>query len=184
MDKVRQLVKENSEIDANTFMPDDRYNHIMQVQERLNFLRFLLKVYFEFQNKINFHKNCIIMNVYYLSQDGQLWLCADQAEQIWQCLAEQGVFVSDREACFKWFSKLMGDEPDLDPAINKDFFQNNILQLDPTLLTESGIKCYERFFKAVNSKEGKLKLKRRTFLMDDVDLIGIDYLWRVCRYLT
>jgi len=53
MDKVRQLVKENSEIDANTFMPDDRYNHIMQVQERLNFLRFLLKVYFKSQNKIN-----------------------------------------------------------------------------------------------------------------------------------
>ncbi|XP_012528213.1 probable ubiquitin carboxyl-terminal hydrolase FAF-X isoform X2 [Monomorium pharaonis] len=154
MDKVRQLVKENPDIDANTFMPDCRYNHIVQVQERLNFLRFLLK-------------------------DGQLWLCADQAEQIWQCLAEQGVFVSDREACFKWFSKLMGDEPDLDPAINKDFFQNNILQLDPTLLTESGIKCYERFFKAVNSKEGKLKLKRRTYLMDDVDLIGTDYLWRV-----
>lgn len=44
MDKVRQLVKENSEIDANTFMPDGRYNHIMQIQERLNFLRFLLKV--------------------------------------------------------------------------------------------------------------------------------------------
>lgn len=105
-------------------MPDGRYNHIMQVQERLNLLRFLVK-------------------------DGQLWLRADQAEQIWQCLAEQDVFVSDREACFKWFSKLMGDEPDLDLAINKDFFQNNILQLDPILLTESGIKCYERFFKAV-----------------------------------
>ena len=112
-------------------------------------------------------------------QDGQLWLCAEQAKQIWQCLAEQAVFTSDREACFKWFSKLMGDEPDLDPSINKDFFENNILQLDPTLLTESGIKCYERFFKAVNFKEGKLKLKRRTFLMDDVDLIGTEYLWRV-----
>lgn len=110
-----------------------------------------------------------------------MWLCADQADQIWQCLAEQGVFVSDREVCFKWFSKLMGEESDLDPAIYKNFFQNNILQLDPILLTESGIKCYERFFKAVNSKEGKLKLKRRTFLMDDVDLIGTDYLWRVRR---
>lgn len=87
--------------------------------------------------------------------------------------------MSDREACFKWFSKLMGDEPDLDPAINKDFFQNNILQLDPALLTESGIKCYERFFKAVNSREGKLKVNRRTFLVDDVDLIGTNYLWRV-----
>lgn len=154
MDKVRILVRESPEIDVTTFMPDGRYNHVMQVQERLNFLRFLLK-------------------------DGQLWLCAEQAKQIWQCLADQAVFVSDREACFKWFSKLMGEEPDLDPAINKDFFENNILQLDPALLTESGIKCYERFFKAVNSKEGKLRLKRRTFLMDDVDLIGTDYLWRV-----
>lgn len=50
MDKVRQLVKENPEIDANTFMPDGRYNHIMQVQERLNFLRFLLKVDSDFRS--------------------------------------------------------------------------------------------------------------------------------------
>ncbi|XP_047353087.1 probable ubiquitin carboxyl-terminal hydrolase FAF-X isoform X1 [Vespa velutina] len=154
MDKVRQLVKENPDLDPNTFVPDGRYNHIMQVHERLNFLRFLLR-------------------------DGQLWLCAEQANQIWQCLAEQGVFVSDREACFKWFSKLMGEEQDLDPGITTNFFENNILRLDPTLLTESGIKCYERFFKTVNSKQGKLILKKRTLLMDDVDLIGTDYLWRV-----
>jgi len=34
----------------------------------------------------------------------------------------------------------MGEEPDLDPAINKTFFEENVLQLDPTLLTENGIK--------------------------------------------
>lgn len=108
----------------------------------------------------------------FLLKDGQLWLCAEQAKQIWQCLAENAVFASDREACFRWFSKLMGDEPDLDPAINKDFFENNILLLDPTLLTESGIKCFERFFKAVNMKEGKLKPKRRSLITEDADLIG------------
>lgn len=154
MEKVRQVAKANPNLDPNDFYPDKRFNHIAQVQDRLNFLRFLLK-------------------------DGQLWLCADQAKQIWQALAEDAVFPSDREACFKWFSKLMGEEPDLDPAINKDFFENNILQLDPTLLTESGMRCFERFFKAVNTKEGKLKAKRRSFMMDDVDLIGTDYLWRV-----
>lgn len=74
----------------------------------------------------------------------------------------------------------MGEEQDLDPGITANFFENNILRLDPTLLTESGIKCYERFFKTVNSKQGKLILKKRTLLMDDVDLIGTDYLWRVC----
>jgi ubiquitin carboxyl-terminal hydrolase 9/24 len=40
-------------------------------------------------------------------------------------------------------------------------------------------RCFERFFKAVNSKEGKLKAKRRAFLMDDVNLIGAEYIWRV-----
>lgn len=154
MEKVRQLVKERPDLDPNEYYPDKRYSHIAQVHERLNFLRFLLK-------------------------DGQLWLCAEQAKQIWQCLGEGAVFPSDREACFKWFSKLMGDEPDLDPAVNRDFFENNVLQLDPSLLTESGMKCFERFFKAVNSKEGKLKMKKRTFLMDDVDLIGNEYIWRV-----
>ncbi|KAL1497662.1 hypothetical protein ABEB36_008585 [Hypothenemus hampei] len=139
MDHLRTIYQERPELTAETYVPDGRYSHNLQVQERLNFLRFLLK-------------------------DGQLWLCADQAKQIWQCLAENAVFPSDREACFRWFSKLMGEEPDLDPGINKDFFENNILQIDPVLLTESGIRCFERFFKAVNTKE---------------DLIGLDYLWKV-----
>ncbi|KAI4464470.1 ubiquitin carboxyl-terminal hydrolase [Holotrichia oblita] len=159
MDRLRVLVKENPELTSETYFPDGRYCHVLQVQERLNFLRFLLK-------------------------DGQLWLCAEQAKQIWQCLAENAVFASDRESCFKWFSKLMGDEPDLDPGINKDFFENNILQLEPTLLTESGIKCFERFFKAVNTKEGKLKVKRRSLLTEDLDLIGLDYLWKVVTHCT
>ncbi|KAK7882341.1 hypothetical protein WMY93_028515 [Mugilogobius chulae] len=80
---------------------------------------------------------------------------------------------------FLRYSKLMGDEPDLDPDINKDFFENNVLQLDPSLLTENGMKCFERFFKAVNCREGKLVAKRRAYMMDDLELIGLDYLWRV-----
>jgi len=154
MDKVRILVRANPDFKPNTLITDGRYPHPQQIQERLDFLKFLLK-------------------------DGQLWLCADQAKQIWQCLAVNAVFVSDREECFRWFGKLMGDEPDLDPGINKDFFENNLLQLDPQLLTESGIKCFERFFKAVNSKEEKLNAKHRGYVLDDEDLIGKDYLWRV-----
>lgn len=40
----------------------------------------------------------------FLLKDGQLWLCAPQAKQIWKCLAENAVFLCDREACFKWYS--------------------------------------------------------------------------------
>ena len=154
MDGIRSSGELVAKFDPNEFSPDGRYSHTAQVSERLNFLRFLLR-------------------------DGQLWLCAPQAKQIWQCLAEEAVFSTDREQCFKWFSKLMGDEPDLDPEINRDFFESNLLKLDPALLTEAGIKCFERFFKAVNCKEGKLIQKRRATLMDDLELIGLDYCWKV-----
>lgn len=154
MDKIRVMVRENPDLKPNNICIDGRYHHTQQIQERLDFLKFLLK-------------------------DGQLWLCADQAKQIWHCLAVNAVFPSDREECFRWFGKLMGEEPDLDPGINKDFFENNLLQLDPQLLTESGIKCFERFFKAVNSNEDKLKAIHRGYMLDNEDLIGKDYLWRV-----
>ncbi|XP_077891537.1 ubiquitin carboxyl-terminal hydrolase 9X-like isoform X7 [Ictidomys tridecemlineatus] len=154
MKHIELYARDHENYDPQTVRLGSRYSHVQEVQERLNFLRFLLK-------------------------DGQLWLCAPQAKQIWKCLAQNAVYLSDREACFKWYSKLMGDEPDLDPDINKDFFESNILQLDPSLLTENGIKCFERFFKAVNCREGKLVAKRRTYMMDDLELIGLDYLWRV-----
>ncbi|XP_051782099.1 probable ubiquitin carboxyl-terminal hydrolase FAF-X [Erpetoichthys calabaricus] len=154
MESIKQFVKVHSGYDPQTVREGSRYSHVQEVQERLYFLRFLLK-------------------------DGQLWLCAPEAKKIWKCLAENAAFLCDREACFKWYSKLMGDEPDLDPDINKDFFENNVLQLDPSLLTENGMKCFERFFKAVNFKEGKLVAKRRVYLMDDLELIGLNYLWQV-----
>jgi ubiquitin carboxyl-terminal hydrolase 9/24 len=72
------------------------------------------------------------------------------------------LFPKERLLNFKNFYFIFsGDEPDLDPEINRDFFENNILQLDPSLMTESGIKCFDRFFKAVNCKENKLIAKRR-----------------------
>ncbi|BFZ00611.1 hypothetical protein BsWGS_03650 [Bradybaena similaris] len=155
MNKMRAYAEEHPNEDPTTILPDGRFNHNMQVAERLRFLRFLLK-------------------------DGQLWLCEAQARQIWHCLAENAIYPSDREACFKWFAKLMGEEPDLDPEITRDFFERNILQLSPDLLTENGMNCFERFFKQVNLKESKLIAKRRGgYLMDDFELIGLDYLWKV-----
>ncbi|CAH7488181.1 probable ubiquitin carboxyl-terminal hydrolase FAF-X [Phodopus roborovskii] len=154
MNTIRLYARDYEDYDPQNVRRGSRYSHIQEVQERLNFLRFLLK-------------------------DGQLWLCDHQAKQIWNCLAENAVYLSDREACFMWYTKLMGDEPDLDPDINKEFFESNVLQLDPSLLTENGIKCFERFFKAVNCREGKLMVKRRVYMMDNLDLIGLDYLWKV-----
>jgi len=42
------------------------------------------------------------------------------------------------------------------------------------------VSCFDRFFRHVNLKENKLISKRRGgFFMDDLNLIGVDYLWRV-----
>uniref|UniRef100_H2Y345 UBP34/UBP24/USP9X/USP9Y-like ARM repeat region domain-containing protein n=1 Tax=Ciona intestinalis TaxID=7719 RepID=H2Y345_CIOIN len=91
---ARTYAQENPRYRPSEIRNGSRYTHIQEINERLNFLRFILK-------------------------DGQLWLCAPQACQIWTCLAENSVYQSDQEACFQWFSKLMGEEPDLDPNINK-----------------------------------------------------------------
>lgn len=77
------------------------------------------------------------------------------------------------------FAKFMGDEPLLDPDIGEDFFENNVLQLYLSLLTENTMKCFEWFFKAVNCQEGKLVAKRRAYMMDDLELTGLDYLWKI-----
>jgi hypothetical protein len=41
--------------------------------------------------------------------------------------------------CIILIPQLMGEEPDLDPEITKEFFEANILQFDPSLLTENGM---------------------------------------------
>ncbi len=64
----------------------------------------------------------------------------EQASLVWQCLAENPAYPSDREMCFEWFSKLMGDDPDIDPNVTLPFFQGKILSFDATLLTENGLE--------------------------------------------
>ena len=148
MERVRSTVEDNpANYDHNTYLPDGRYSHVLQVwtmlsscyfsilfliisfvQERLTFLRFLLK-------------------------DGHLRLPTPQARQIWRCLVERAVFAADRETCFKWFSNLMGQEPFLLPEVSRQFFNDQILQLGPGLMTESGLKCFNRFFEALDKKK-------------------------------
>ena len=101
--------------DPESFLPDGRYNHVVQIQERLNFMKYLLK-------------------------EGALWLLEPQAEGVWKCLAQNSIFQCDREFCFKWFSKLMHDDPDLEADMIQKIFEDYITQLDPKLLTDSGIK--------------------------------------------
>lgn len=144
--------------DPETLLVDGRFAHSTQIQERLNSLKYLLK-------------------------EGQLMLSSEQAETIWNCLAQTSTFDIDREICFKWFSKLfMCDEPFLDSDTVKSFFVNLVTKLDPKQLTESGIRCFDRFFKHVNLKCQRIRQKGNTFQTESLDLIGLDYLWKIVTF--
>merc|ERR1711971_132680 len=130
--------------------------HIVQVEETLKFLQFLL-------------------------QDGYLKLHAPQAKKIWNCLIENPVFIQDREVGFQWFSELMGDEPILIPRIIDELFISKIVVLNPNLVTETGFECLFRFFKAVNCKSNKVgpQSSFRYHKLDDLEIIGLDYIWKI-----
>jgi len=154
MEKAREEWKEDPNLNPNKLYGNRRYTHVQEIKERLSFLRFLLK-------------------------EGHLWLCEPQAIQIWNCLVQNSVCKEDREEAFSWFSQLMTDEPDLDPELNRAFFENQILKLDPVLLTQSGIECFDKFFKVVNCKEKKIIYYNNNYFTKNLDLIGLDYLTRI-----
>ncbi|CAF0941972.1 unnamed protein product [Adineta ricciae] len=136
------------------YYADGRFNHNQQIHERLNFLKFTLK-------------------------EGRLYLSAEHSKMIWISLAEQAIYPNDREQCFRWFAEII-DEDDFEPKAAKDFFQNHLMKLEPNLLTDLGMNCFDRFFKSVNAQLNKLQQKRRSIrLMNDEDLVGIEYLWKL-----
>ena len=91
----------------------------------------------------------------FILRKGDLWLCDPWATKIWKCLAGNSNTPEEREVCFEWFEEIMGHESgrhldpnclclsnvDLDPNCLRAFFDNNLLKLDPDLITESFKRC-------------------------------------------
>lgn len=147
--------KSNHHFDPRVIYSDRRFSHFFEVFDRLNFLKFIL-------------------------QEGQLWLCIYQANEVWNCLARNALCKEDTQVCFRWFTSLVeqNHESDLDPETFGQFFEMNILKLDPALVDVSGMECFQKFFLAVNCQKSKLVLTNKYF-MNDNDLIGMDYLWKL-----
>ncbi|CAF3635592.1 unnamed protein product [Rotaria socialis] len=155
MENTRNCREETKKIlPPEDYYPDGRFNHSQQINERLVFLKFILK-------------------------EGRMNLCFDFTKMLWITLAEQPVYPSDREQCFRWFAEII-DEVGFDFKTGKDFFQNHFMKLEPHLLTDLGMNCFDRFFKSVNAQLNKFLPKRRSMrLINDEDLVGIEYLWKL-----
>ena len=67
----------------------------------------------------------------------------------------------------------MWDEPDIEAETAKRLFTGNILNLTPSLMTDNGFRCFDRFFRMVNLNQQRLsKWNRTCFITESVDLIG------------
>ena len=54
------------------------------------------------------------------------------------------------------------------------------MKLEPHLLTDLGMTCFDRLFKSVNADLKKFQPKGRTVrLVDNENLVGIEYLWKL-----
>lgn len=154
MNWMKDMIKQDPAIDPNVVCKGRRFSHCEEVQSRLDFLKFFLKV-------------------------GDYWLGISQANEIWNCLAQNAIFPTDKKFCFQWFSSLMSSESDLQPDIFLSFFESNIIKLDPSLLDIYGVECFEKFFKAINYSRANLSSDNHIYYMEDRDLIGMDYLWKM-----
>lgn len=146
-------------IDSTFFEDDDGarlQQHINEVEERLNFLRFLL-------------------------QNGHMWLSLKQANELWSCLLVNAVFDVDRDICFRFFSSLIKlDDSDIEPEFTLQFFSTNVLQLDPSLINVDGVVCFEKYFKMANTVDSKILLDNSgEYFMDNENPTGLEYLWKL-----
>ncbi|KAL3990716.1 Ubiquitin carboxyl-terminal hydrolase family protein [Acanthocheilonema viteae] len=161
MEKVRNAVNDRPHIyaaveDAGSLVFVGRYTHSDNLRIRLSFLHFLLS-------------------------DGQLWLMAPQANELWDALIVRSVFDYERTYGFQLFGT-MQDQEDIDPKALDQLFTSRILKLPVELLNEEGFSCFKTFWTSVNKKHSKLFQPTEGilhYLMCDFDLEGMDYLWEI-----
>ncbi|KAJ7330594.1 Ubiquitin carboxyl-terminal hydrolase 24 [Desmophyllum pertusum] len=131
---------------------DGRYTHSMFVHIHLRFLAFVL-------------------------QEGVLYLHWHRARDIWDCLvANTEACEFDRETCFDWF---YNGQCDLEADTLSQMFTGKVLKLDPSRLTMKGFACFKAFLENVNQNDHRMKKTGNTYTVEKMDLVGLDYLWRV-----
>jgi len=155
MEKIRKLRDENKKIlPAEELSTDGRFNHNEQIHERLTFIKFIFR-------------------------EARLHLTLNVVKSIWRNLAEQAVYPFDRQQCFRWFAETVEDVG-LEYRADREFFQEHLMKLDPHLLTDLGMTCFDRLFKSVNGDLKKFQTKGRNVrLVDNENLVGIEYLWKL-----
>lgn len=90
------------------------------------------------------------------------------AQDIWISLVNRGVFETDWNTCFEWFTKI-----ELTPAVTRCIFYQHVLKLNPLQMTSAAMDCFEHLFRAVEYGEGDS-------ILDEINpRPAIEFLWKV-----
>ncbi|XP_077972925.1 ubiquitin carboxyl-terminal hydrolase 24-like [Styela clava] len=132
---------------------DGKFKHSEFMWWHLQFLRFLLK-------------------------DANIYLPWNRAKEVWDTLVtNRDSCREDNEACYEWFSQSLDD---LENDTVKLMFRERLLKLDPAQMCPSAYHCLMKFMESTNINEQKMKRSSGNLYVDKLDLLGLDFLWRVC----
>lgn len=102
---------------------------------------------------------------------------------IWDCLVLNPIFGDeDRDVAFKWMKDLA--EAKLMMPMDENFFDATFGNLDPALLTETGMECMEVFFTLAFALKLTAARQAVGLEVDESTLVipGLEYLWKVVLY--
>ncbi|XP_076051171.1 ubiquitin carboxyl-terminal hydrolase 24-like isoform X2 [Oratosquilla oratoria] len=131
---------------------DGKYTHDDYLRAHLDFLQFLLK-------------------------EGDMFLAWARCKDLWETLvANPNASHHDNKTCFRWFSSCISD---LEGNTQRDLFCEKLLRLEPVTLTPEALECFTQFFHAVNLNDRKLHRQGGNIVVEKVDPLGLDFLWRI-----
>ncbi|VDM30351.1 unnamed protein product [Hydatigera taeniaeformis] len=146
--------------------------HVEQIRERLELIHFLaaesgIPLTLE---QLNLLWRCLIVDTE-VEQDTSS--CMDSDSSAGCSSTHSSATVEGRNICFSWFNPTTNE---LIHPFLAEFFQDNILNIKPELLTPAAMDLFRCFFKYVNAKLGP---RQEASSRSQSDLIGLDYLWRI-----
>ncbi|KAL5107250.1 putative ubiquitin carboxyl-terminal hydrolase FAF-Y [Taenia crassiceps] len=146
--------------------------HVEQIRERLELLHFLatesgIPLTLE---QMNLLWHCLIVDT---EADQDLCSCADSDSSAGCSSTHSSATAEGRNICFSWFNP---NTNELVHPFLEEFFQDNILNIKPEVLTPTAMDLFRCFFKYVNTK---LYLGQEASLQSQSDLMGLDYLWHI-----
>ena len=148
------------------------------------------KVYFgKYSYTINFHNRLAFLEYILTNPSYELSFSLKQLDRLWELLALNAIWESDRDYFFNWISKNheSSSYEDFSSVIEKEmipqFFEKilcNHKKLDFINMSPKAFECFQTYFRTINEIKGNFKtVKGSKFLIYDLAYEGKESLWSI-----